>query len=218
MFRAKIKIFMETNRSEKAKVEPGQALWDRTSFTTRARSEPMADTRFSGKSCPAGRFLFRPRLCLWRAQPPDAPVPLPAECRGSPAKRRRRHWCAPVPGCFSHRTKPLLIEAAVDRLIPPDDRGPGGKDAVAPFSSTVNWQARMAAALGFYMKPPFMPGAATQGYQMPDAPAARYRAGLKAMADYTRRHSPENRSTNWRPRIRTRCWRVLSQDRSSFRM
>ena len=29
-----------------------------------------------------------------------------------------------------------------------------------------------------------MPGAATQGYQMPDAPAARYRLGLKALADH----------------------------------
>src|SRR5258705_12284708 len=29
-----------------------------------------------------------------------------------------------------------------------------------------------------------MPGAATQGYQMPDAPAARYRTGLRALADY----------------------------------
>ena len=29
-----------------------------------------------------------------------------------------------------------------------------------------------------------MPGAATQGYQMADTPAARYRAGLKALANY----------------------------------
>jgi gluconate 2-dehydrogenase gamma chain len=31
-----------------------------------------------------------------------------------------------------------------------------------------------------------MPGATTQGYQSPDAPAARYRAGLKAVADYVK--------------------------------
>jgi hypothetical protein len=31
---------------------------------------------------------------------------------------------------------------------------------------------------------PFMPGVATQGYQMADVPAARYRAGLNALADY----------------------------------
>ena len=36
------------------------------------------------------------------------------------------------------------------------------------------------------MKPPFMPGAATQGYQLPDTPAARYRAGLKALAAYVK--------------------------------
>ena len=31
-----------------------------------------------------------------------------------------------------------------------------------------------------------MPGAATQGYQSPDSPAARYRAGLKAIAAYVK--------------------------------
>ena len=36
------------------------------------------------------------------------------------------------------------------------------------------------------MKPPFMAGVATQGYQRPDAPAARYRAGLKALTDYVK--------------------------------
>ena len=39
-------------------------------------------------------------------------------------------------------------------------------------------------AAGLYMKPPFMHGAGTQGYQMPQTPTARYRAGLKALADY----------------------------------
>ena len=39
---------------------------------------------------------------------------------------------------------------------------------------------------GLYMKPPFMRGAATQGYQMPDSPAARYRTELRALADYVK--------------------------------
>jgi gluconate 2-dehydrogenase gamma chain len=41
-------------------------------------------------------------------------------------------------------------------------------------------------AAGLYMKPPFMHGAVTQGYQMPQTPRARYHAGLKALADYIR--------------------------------
>ncbi len=79
-----------------------------------------------------------------------------------------------------------LVEAAVDRLIPPDDRGPGGKDAGCAVFIDRQLAGPYGRAEGLYMKPPFMPGAVTQGYQLPDAPAARYRAGLKAIADYVR--------------------------------
>jgi gluconate 2-dehydrogenase gamma chain len=77
-----------------------------------------------------------------------------------------------------------LIEAAVDRLIPPDDRGPGGKDAGCAVYIDRQLAGPYGRADGLYMRPPFMPGAATQGYQSPDAPAPRYRAALKALADY----------------------------------
>jgi gluconate 2-dehydrogenase gamma chain len=77
-----------------------------------------------------------------------------------------------------------LIEAAVDRLIPSDAHGPGGKQAGCAVFIDRQLAGPYGRAAGLYMKPPFMPGAATQGYQMPDAPAARYRAGLKALADY----------------------------------
>ncbi len=77
-----------------------------------------------------------------------------------------------------------LVEAAVDRLIPADERGPGGKDAGCAVYIDRQLAGPYGRAGGLYMRPPFMPGAATQGYQMADAPAARYRAGLKALADY----------------------------------
>ncbi len=79
-----------------------------------------------------------------------------------------------------------LVEAAVDRLIPPDDRGPGGKDAGCAVFIDRQLAGPYGRAEGLYMKPPFMPGAITQGYQLPYAPAARYRAGLKALADYVK--------------------------------
>jgi gluconate 2-dehydrogenase gamma chain len=90
----------------------------------------------------------------------------------------------PGPWMFFTSDEALLIEAAVDRLIPPDDRGPGGKDAECAVFIDRQLAGPYGSAAGLYMKPPFMPGAATQGYQMPDAPAARYRTGLKALADY----------------------------------
>ena len=96
------------------------------------------------------------------------------------------HPVRPGPWMFFTSDEAALIEAAVDRLIPPDERGPGGKDAGCAVFIDRQLAGPYGRAAGLYMKPPFMPGAATQGYQKPDAPAARYRAGLKALADYVK--------------------------------
>jgi gluconate 2-dehydrogenase gamma chain len=77
-----------------------------------------------------------------------------------------------------------LVEAVVDRLVPPDDRGPGGKDAGCVVFIDRQLAGPYGRAEGLYMAPPFMPGAATQGYQLPDSPAMRYRKGLRALADH----------------------------------
>jgi gluconate 2-dehydrogenase gamma chain len=90
----------------------------------------------------------------------------------------------PGPWMFFTAGEASLVEAAVDRLIPPDSRGPGGKDAGCAVYIDRQLAGPYGRSEGLYTRPPFMPGAATQGYQMADAPAARYRAGLKAMADY----------------------------------
>ena len=92
----------------------------------------------------------------------------------------------PGPWMFFTADEAALIEAAVDRLIPPDDRGPGGKDAGCAVFIDRQLAGPYGRSAGLYLHPPFMPGAATQGYQMPDAPAARYRAGLTALADYVK--------------------------------
>ena len=92
----------------------------------------------------------------------------------------------PGPWMFFTADEASTIEAAVDRLIPPDDRGPGGRDAGCAVFIDRQLAGPYGRAGGLYMRPPFMSGAATQGYQMPDAPAARYRAALKALADYVK--------------------------------
>lgn len=92
----------------------------------------------------------------------------------------------PGPWMFFTSDEAALVEAAVDRLIPRDERGPGGKDAGCAVFIDRQLAGPYGRAAGLYMKPPFMPGVATQGYQMPDAPAARYRAGLKALVEYVK--------------------------------
>jgi gluconate 2-dehydrogenase gamma chain len=92
----------------------------------------------------------------------------------------------PGPWAFFTADEASLVEALVDRLIPPDDRGPGGRDAGCAVFIDRQLAGPYGRAGGLYMRPPFMPGAPTQGYQMPNTPAARYRAGLKALADYVK--------------------------------
>jgi gluconate 2-dehydrogenase gamma chain len=77
-----------------------------------------------------------------------------------------------------------LVEAVADRLIPPDDRGPGGKDAGCAVFIDRQLAGPYGRAEGQYMTMPFMSGTATQGYQMSEAPADRYRAGLKAIVEH----------------------------------
>jgi len=90
----------------------------------------------------------------------------------------------PGPWMFFTADEATVVEAAVDRLIPPDNRGPGGKDAGCAVFIDRQLAGPYGRAEGLYTRPPFMPGAATQGYQLPDSPAARYRTGLRALADY----------------------------------
>src|SRR5271169_4307734 len=102
----------------------------------------------------------------------------------SPGTARPPAAVRPGPWMFFSADEASLVEAAVDRLIPADERGPGGKDAGCAVFIDRQLAGPYGRGDGLYMRPPFMPGAATQGYQSADAPAARYRAGLKALADY----------------------------------
>lgn len=87
----------------------------------------------------------------------------------------------PGPWQFFTHDEATLVEAVVDRLIPPDDLGVGGKDAGCAVFLDRQLAGAYGQAAGLYMRPPFMKGVATQGYQSPEAPAARYRAALQAL-------------------------------------
>lgn len=90
------------------------------------------------------------------------------------------------PWVFFTPDEAATVEAMVDRLIPPDERGPGGKDAGCAVYIDRQLAGPYGIGAGLYLQPPFMPGAATQGYQAPDQPAARYRNGLAAVTEYVK--------------------------------
>ena len=76
------------------------------------------------------------------------------------------------------------IDAAVSRLIPQDEHGPGAKE----LGVTVFLDRQLAGAYGradrWYMAGPWAKGTDTQGYQSRMNPAQMYRAAIKSIDAY----------------------------------
>jgi gluconate 2-dehydrogenase gamma chain len=81
-----------------------------------------------------------------------------------------------------------FIDAAVSRLIPNDELGPGAKEA----GVTVFLDRQLAGAYGqgasWYMQGPWQKGEETQGYQSRMSPAEIYRAAIKAIDAHCAQH------------------------------
>jgi gluconate 2-dehydrogenase gamma chain len=79
-----------------------------------------------------------------------------------------------------------FIDAAVARLIPNDDLGPGAKES----GVTVFLDRQLAGAYGraqsWYMQGPWSEGADTQGYQSRLTPALLYRTAIKFVDNHCR--------------------------------
>ena len=88
------------------------------------------------------------------------------------------------PWLYFTANEAAAVEAIVDRLIPPDESGPGGKLA----GCAVFLDRQLAGSYGdsrrLYMRPPFLNGTPSQGLQSPIVPKERYRASLAALNDY----------------------------------
>ena len=79
------------------------------------------------------------------------------------------------------------VEAIVDRLIPPDDRVPGGKDAGCAVFIDRQLAGPFGSSRGLYMRPPFVDSAPPEfGLQSSVTPAQLYRAGLAGLDTHCR--------------------------------
>lgn len=107
----------------------------------------------------------------WR--PDQAEPPLPA---------------APGPWLFFAGDEPGLMEALVDRLIPPDPQTPGGKDAGCAVYIDRQLAGPYGSRRGLYVNPPFLKGMPNQGPQSADNPGQTYRKALAALDAYARRN------------------------------
>ena len=90
----------------------------------------------------------------------------------------------PGPWEFFTPEEVATVEAAVDRLIPPDPLTPGGKDAGCAVFIDRQLAGGYGHHEGLYNLPPFQDGIEEQGPQSPKGPADMYRAGLAALDRY----------------------------------
>ena len=92
----------------------------------------------------------------------------------------------PGPWLFFTPEEASTVEALVDRLIPPDEKAPGGKDAGCAVFIDRQLAGPFGNASGRYMQPPFADGTPQQGDQSPHTPAQRYRSSLTELDTLSR--------------------------------
>lgn len=82
---------------------------------------------------------------------------------------------------FFNEAEAAFIEAAVDRLIPPDANGPSATEA--GVNSFIDKQLAGAWGAGerLYRPGPWQQGKPTQGYQLPFTPAELFRTALRGI-------------------------------------
>lgn len=97
-----------------------------------------------------------------------------------------------VPGYrFFNRSEAAVMEAAVQRLIPPDDLGPSALEAGVVDFIDQQLAGAWGAGERLYRAGPWATGLPTQGYQLPLTPAQLFRTALRGLqADLTRRGQP----------------------------
>ena len=96
---------------------------------------------------------------------------------------------APTPGQYAYLTPAEIafIDAAVSRLIPADELGPGAKEAGVTFFIDQQMAGPFGRGESWYMAGPWKKGSEQQGYQLRLTPAQLYRAGIKDTDDHCQR-------------------------------
>ena len=121
------------------------------------------------------------------AVPAVAIVPVEVLRRTTPmARGAEPAYAAPPEGYFT-AAEIAFVDAAVARIIPNDELGPGAKEA----GVTVFIDRQLAGPYGraeeWYMQGPWRHGTAAQGYQLRLTPAQLYRTAIAAIDDHVRK-------------------------------
>ena len=95
-----------------------------------------------------------------------------------------RHPASPTDAyVFFNPEEAAFVEAAVARLIPADETGPGAIDAGVPQFIDRQLAGAWGAGERLYRSGPWHPGTPQQGYQLPYTPAELFRTALAALRE-----------------------------------
>ncbi len=101
------------------------------------------------------------------------PAATPAAASGAAADN--------APYMFFNREEAAFMEAAVQRLIPPDAVGPSAQEAGVPHYLDRQLGGAWGAGERLYRAGPWQAGLPTQGYQLPYTPAELFRTALRGL-------------------------------------
>jgi gluconate 2-dehydrogenase gamma chain len=91
---------------------------------------------------------------------------------------------------FFNAEEAAFIEAACDRLIPPDETGPGALEAWVPNYLDKQLGGAWGSGERLYRSGPWQLGTPSQGYQLPLTPAELFRTAIRAVnGELTRRNT-----------------------------
>jgi gluconate 2-dehydrogenase gamma chain len=132
-----------------------------------------------------------PKLSRRRLLTAGAVIPI-AAASSAAVIRRETPWTegaadVPTPGtggangayAFLSAAEAAFVEAAVARLIPADELGPGAKEAGVPTFIDRQLAGEYGRGARWYMQGPWGEGEKTQGWQTRLTPAALYRAAIR---------------------------------------
>jgi gluconate 2-dehydrogenase gamma chain len=116
------------------------------------------------------------------------PAGTATEAAATPAKHPARvPSLTSNPEAYTYLTEPesAFVEAAVERLIPTDELGPGGREAGVAFYIDQQLSGQFGYAAKMYRSGPWQSDASPDfGYQLPLVPREVYRLGIAATNAY----------------------------------
>jgi gluconate 2-dehydrogenase gamma chain len=101
-------------------------------------------------------------------------VALPAAAQQRPAQPSKAYL-------FFNPAEAAFIDAAVARLIPKDENGPGALEVGVPEYIDRQLAGAWGTGERLYRSGPWHPGTPSQGYQLPFTPAELFRAAIRAV-------------------------------------